>query len=171
MTDQSTNNTGFVIPPTVVTKVDIARLLSEAETLDNDLTTAAIRTRTGASASPPPIISEQLTDFLTANQLKIDDDQQRQQLIAALRQLKSAVPTVHLTFASVADQTSLQQIVTWLRQSIHPQAVMTVGLQPSLIGGVYVRTANQVFDLSVRAQLANHRGALVKELEALSGGR
>ena len=76
---------------------------------------------------------------------------------------------VHVTFAASAGRDELAKLVDWVRQSVHPQAVLTIGLSPELIGGAYVRTTNKVFDLSVRSQLAQGRQIIQKELEALSG--
>ena len=58
-----------------------------------------------------------------------------------------------------------------MRGSVHPQAVISVGLQPALIGGVYVRTPNHVMDLSLRARLKGNRELITKELEALRGSK
>lgn len=161
----------YVLPASVITRLDIARVISQAEAADNALTSASVRAKAGASAEAPPVVSDLLREFLTANQLDFNDSQQRSKLIAGLRSLKDNLPVIHMTFAAPADQESLQQIAGWLRQSVHPQAVISVGLQPGLIGGVYIRTTNHVHDLSVRAQLAGHRDLLVKEIEALSGTR
>ena len=85
--------------------------------------------------------------------------------------MKDKVPVIHMTFAVQADPTSLQQIVQWLRSSVHPQVVISVGLQPSLVAGVYMRTPNHVRDLSLRTLLTGQHEVLVKELEALRGTR
>ena len=71
------------------------------------------------------------------------------------------------TFASEADRESLGQLALWLRTSVHPQAVIDVGLQPGLVAGVYLRTANRVFDLSLKGALKQGRGILASDLEAL----
>ena len=161
----------YVLPASVITRLDVARVISQAEAADNALTSASVRAKAGTPAEAPPVLSDLLQEFLTANQLDFNDSQQRSKLIAGLRSLKDNLPVIHMTFAAPADQESLQQIAGWLRQSVHPQAVISVGLQPGLIGGVYIRTTNHVHDLSVRAQLAGHRDLLVKEIEALSGTR
>lgn len=161
----------LILPPSVVSKLDVAHLVSELEAVDGTLTANDVRAKTGVAASPQLAYSPQLSDFLAANQLQIGDSQQRSQLLSRLRQLKSNLPVIHMTFACAADQDSLMKLSAWLRQSVHPQAVIAVGLQPSLIGGVYLRTPNHVRDLSVRAQLSGHRDVLVSELEALSAGR
>lgn len=160
----------LIVPPSIVTKVDISRLVSEVEQLDGYLIAVDARAKSGVPTAGEPVLSEQLSDFLAANSLELGGAAERAQLIKQLRQLKSTVPSVHMTFAAPADNESLREIVAWLRQSVHPQSVIMVGLQPSLVGGAYVRTPNHVHDMSLRAQLAGHRDIITREVEALRGG-
>ena len=75
-----------------------------------------------------------------------------------------------MTFAVPADRESLRYIVQWVRTSVHPQALLQIGLQPALVAGVYLRTPNRVHDFSLRAALNGQHDALVKELGALRAG-
>lgn len=164
-----TSPAALVLPPSVVSKVDVARLVSEIELIDNELTAAMVRAKTGAPEQPKPGLSEMLEDFLQANALSLEESHSRSELIKQLRELKRNVPVIHMTFAVPADRPSLQALSRWLRESVHPQAVIAVGLQPSLVAGVYVRTPNQVHDFSLRALLRGHHSLLIEELEALRG--
>lgn len=168
---ETQENTGFVLPPSIVTKVDLSRVVSEFEQVDNELTTASVRERTGGGTIDQPRMSEQLSDFLAQNQLDMADSQARSEFIKRLRQLKDTVPVLHMTFSASADGESLRKLSAWVRGSVHPQAVIAVGLQPALIGGVYVRTPNHVMDLSLRARLKGNRELITKELEALRGSK
>lgn len=161
----------FILPPTIVSKVDVSRLVGEVERLDNALTSKAVREKAGSPAQAAPILSEQLTDFLTQNQLQFATSQERSELVKQLRLLKDNVPVLTMTFAVVADRESLQQLTQWVRTTLHPQAVITAGLQPALVAGVYVRTPNHVHDLSVRGLLAAQHDNLVGQLETLRGGK
>lgn len=161
----------FILPPNVVSKIDVARLVNEVEKIDNELTAVAVRTKTGISQPTQSVQSEQLTEFIHQNNLDLSNSRERSDLIIQLRQLKDKVPVIHMTFAVVADPESLQQCVQWLRTSIHPQAVIVVGLQPALVAGVYLRTPNRVHDLSLRAMLASSHDLIVKDLEALRASK
>ena len=161
---------GFMLPPSVITKLDVSHLITEVEQVDNELTTAAVRAKAGSQVATHPTISQQLTDFLLLNKIAIDaDGRKRTELIKQLRKMKAVVPIIHMTFAVKADPESLQQLAQWLRTSIHPLAVIEVGLQPALVAGVYLRTPNHVHDLSLRALLDGGHDLIVKELESLSG--
>lgn len=163
--------TDFVLPSSVVTRVDVSRLVSETERLDNLLTAAAARKKIKRTRLTKPKMSEQLSEFLDENELEITESRKRSQLIKQLRLLKTKVPVVHMTFAVAADPESLAMLVSWFRKSVHPQAVISVGLQPRLVAGVHLRTTNQVYDLSLKARVEASRGILAEELGALRGDR
>lgn len=112
-------------------------------------------------------MSRQLADFVLENKLDVAAATTRTQLIKRVGAMKDTLPIVHMTFASEADRESLGQLALWLRTSVHPQAVIDVGLQPGLVAGVYLRTANRVFDLSLKGALKQGRGILASDLEAL----
>jgi hypothetical protein len=162
----------FQLPPTVVSKLDLARLVAEIEKIDNEMTSLAVRSKTGIAEEYKPIVSDQLRDFLVLNAMKIEyNSQSRMQLIGQMRLLKDKAPVVHMTFAVEADRESLVYLSKWMRESVHPQTVLSIGLQPGLVAGVYLRTPNRVHDLSLRSALTNGRDVLVKELGALRGAR
>lgn len=161
----------LMLPPSVITRVDVSRLITELEQLDNDLVTRDVHIKIDMPITDQLTFSEQMNDFLSLNNLEIGDNVQRTELINRVRQLKDTAPIMHITFAAPADIDSLRQLASWLRQSVHPQSIMTVGLQPSLIGGAYVRTPNHVHDFSMRAKLAGHRHLIVEEVEALRGSK
>lgn len=160
----------YVLPAAVVRKADLARLLREIETLDSELEAQKVRSKGEKVSYRLPNISQGLGDFLDQNKLDITDDQGRMELVEHLRKLKDQAPIVHMTFATEADPESLEKLVAYMRQELHPQTLLSVGLQPSLVAGAYVRTPNHVHDFSVRAMLKEKRGVIAQDLEkALHG--
>lgn len=162
-----TADIGFRLPLSVVTRVDLSRLVTEVEQVDGHLTTIAARAKTGVVTPAMPGLSQPLHDFLTLNSLSLDDPQARAELVRQLRLFKDRTPVIHMTFATAADQESLQELTKWARASVHPQAVITVGLQPALVAGVMVRTTNRVYDMSLRGALKGRSGQLAKALGVL----
>lgn len=169
--NQTKTHTDFILPQSVATKGDVSRLANELERVDNDLTSESVRAKMGSDVHNEPILSEQLADFLKKNEFGLDNGRVRSELIEQLHLLKENIPVFHMTFAVEADQESLQKLVEWIRESVHPQAVIAVGLQPGLIAGVYLRTPNHVHDLSLRNTLETQHGLLVNELEMLRGDK
>ena len=166
---QATPPAEIILPPSVISKEDFARLLNELEAIDGELTTNSIRQEVNGATQPTLTMSGRLADFLQQNNLTLTDAGERSRLIARMSAIKQKAPVVHMTFAVEADQESLRLLVQWVRVAVHPQAVIRVGLQPSLVAGVYVRTTNNVIDLSLRKALKNARGVLAKDLGALRG--
>lgn len=157
----------YVLPATLIDRADLARLAREVEDIDNDLEAQKARAGDQAVTYRLPNLSRSLDDFAEANKLDLVDGQQRADLKKGLRLLKDHAPVMHVTFAVEADPQFLQQLVSWIRQEIHPLALVTAGIQPALAGGVYVRTPSHVYDLSLRTMLASKRDLIVQELGAL----
>lgn len=157
----------LVLPSSIISTFDVARVLSELEHLDDMLTTNRVRRHIGSRSITMPPLSEQLSDVLEQNELTLSKSASRSALLRQFRTLKNQAPIIHMTFAVEADRESLGQIVQWLRQEVHPQVVIAVGLQPALVAGVYVRTTNRILDLSLRGALRNGRAILAREIGAL----
>jgi F0F1-type ATP synthase delta subunit len=163
----------FVLPPALITKVDLAHLMREVEGVDSNLEAQKVRASQAGQqiAYRLPALSRMLSDFLELNKVDLLDDHIRMHFKEQLRKLKDKVPVVHMTFASTIDPESLEYIAGWIRQELHPQALISVGLQPSLIGGVYIRTPNHVHDFSMRALFKGKTEVLVRDLEGLNSAR
>lgn len=170
-TTEEKDHRQFILPARVVSKADLTRLINELERVDNELTSISVHAKAGQAATENPGLSQSLLAFLTENGLQLGDTNQRARLIAEMRLLKDTVPIVHMTFASEVEYENLQKIVAWFRGSIHPQAVVSASLQPGLIAGVYLRTPNRIFDMSLRARLDSHRDELASAIGALHASR
>lgn len=156
----------FALPPSIITKIDLAHLINEVEMIDTTLEAEKVRGYKKEQYRLPTV-SQPLTDFLTLNKVDILDDHVRMAFKEQLRKLKDKVPIVHLTFASPADPESIAYLAGWMRQEIHPLTVLSIGLQPSLIGGVYIRTPNHIHDYSMRALFQGKTSVLVDDLARL----
>ncbi len=162
-------NSPFVLPLSLMTRADLRRLIAELESVDNSMITESIHQRTGHPSDSPLAPSDMLDQCAQVNSVDLSDQSSRSNLLNQLRRLDSSSPIVHMTFASTAKQEVLIKLVEWLRQKVHSQALVSIGLQPNLIGGVHIRTTNRVFDMSIRSQLADGRQFIIRELEAISG--
>lgn len=158
----------YLLPPALIGRADVARLEREVEAIDNDFETQKVRDHRDEEHYAIPNMSRGLTDFLTTNKVNITDAKERTSLKERLRVLKDKAPVVHVTFAVDADAEFLQELVNWMRTEIHPQSLLSVGLQPSLVGGMYMRTPNHVHDFSLREVLAEKRDILAGDLAKLT---
>jgi len=156
-----------MLPAAVVSHADMARLLRELESIDNELETQKARHQGESGKYHLPTMSQALSDFLLSNKLDITNDHVRMDLKSQVRKLKDHAPVMHMTFSTEVDPESLQDIAAWVRHELHPQALISVGLQPSLVAGVYIRTPNHVYDMSVRAFMQDSRKLIVEALDSL----
>lgn len=162
----------YALPSLISTRGDLSRLIREAEQVDYSYTEMSVAAKTGVVHQSTIALSSAFEAFLRLNQLEFGADSGgRTHIIKQLRALKNKAPVVHMTFAVMADGESLQKLTSWLRESVDKQALLTVGVQPSLVAGVYMRTANKVHDMSLRTKLRAQRSLLEQELGALRGSK
>lgn len=156
--------TVFDLPASLIGRPDLSRLIREVEVVGNDLEAQKVRTESGEVVRQLAV-SQALEDFLNQNKLETTDGQAMMTLKEQLEELKEHSPVIHMTFAGPAEPAFLQEIVTWLRREVHPHTLVSVGVQPSLVGGAYVRTPNRVHDFSIKSLLQGKREIIVHELE------
>lgn len=167
----SVDSSMLALPDMVISKADISHLIRDAEYVDTLLTTQTVRRKAGAKDTSKVFIPGILAEYLAINKLQFDDSTQRTAIIRQLRELKDDVPVLNMTFSVPADRESLARLTKWVRASVHQQAIIEAGLQPSLIAGVVLRTPNHVHDFSLRAVMKEGRDVLLSELEARRGTR
>lgn len=156
------------LPNSIVSKTDVVRLQRELNSLEDFFVGAAART--AGTAIQPPRLTRQLDSLAKENEYNLLDSDSRRQLAEALRQLIKNAPCLHISFAAEPSAKPLEQIITWLRQNIHQQALVQVGLQPSIAAGCVLRTSNKVFDMSMRTSLKKQQPYLVKLIVGAIGG-
>lgn len=152
------------LPLSVVSRGDVNRLERELFGLEEFMAAAAIRQ---AGAQPKlPKLGSLFEELLRANQLNALVARDRAILKAWLAELKKNSPILHMSFSSDPPPRFIRDLIAWLRQNIHPTALLSVGLQPGIGAGCIVRTRNRYFDLSLRRRLWQQRDALVERLHA-----
>ena len=77
------NGANLTLPPSVISKVDVARLLIEVEQIDAQQTADAVREKVGATTHSNVAMSQQLTDFLAGNQLTLGAGPERSDELVA----------------------------------------------------------------------------------------
>jgi hypothetical protein len=163
----STPAVQYKLPAAIVSRADMTRLVRELEGLDNELEQQKARHKGESGHYQLPAMSKALSEFLEDNKLDVSSDHVRMDLKAQLRKLKDHAPIMHMTFSTEVDPESMQYLAAWIRRELHPQALISVGLQPNLIAGAYVRTPNHVHDLSVRAFMKDSRHLMIEALDQL----
>jgi hypothetical protein len=157
-------DTTFGLPPALIGRPDVSRLLREIEKVDYELESQEIRTP-GQPLSIPNM-SRALTEAITLNNIDVANMLERKRMLESLREAKEKAPNVQITFAVDPAPDITSQLVAWIRSNLHPQALITVGLQPAIIGGCIVRTPDHIYDFSLRKRFKDEQPNLIQAIKA-----
>jgi len=152
------------LPVLVVSPVDVGRLLREIETLNDTL--LQLRVRQGGKTVAMPktsLLMDQMIELNGLNLLQVTDRQRLQRFLSLVKQ---KAPLLHISFAADPSVAFTQKLMTWLRREIHPQLLLTIGLQPSIAAGCMIRTTNKYFDFTLRQKFASNRDLLMEKIGA-----
>lgn len=150
------------LPLSVVGPAEVSRLIREITSLEDYFIQAEASRGQGVN---PPRITRMLEELVNQNKANLLEHKVRDELKAALKNLLEKAPTVHLSFAADPPPKALERILIWLRENIHPALLVRVGLQPNIAAGCVLRTANKIFDMSLRARFAGQEGYLLKLID------
>lgn len=157
------------LPLSVVSQIDIARLLRELNSLEDFF--VSTKNRPSGTSIQPPKLSRLLDQLARDNGYNLLEEAHRQKLQAVLNQLLGRAPLLHISFAAEASPKVVEGVLGWLRSNIHPQALLQVGLQPTIAAGCVLRTPNKLFDMSLRTNLKNQEPYLVQLIAGAARGQ
>lgn len=154
--DKQETRPELTLPISIVTKVDVGRLLREISGVDEFLEQAGIR-QPGTTLKLPKT-TRVVDELVTANKLNLLVDTERKGLITFLTRIREKAPEVHISFSVEPSPVFMQRIATYFRQNIHPHTLIQIGLQPTIGAGFMMRTTNKYYDFSLRTSLkAKHQ--------------
>lgn len=152
----------IVLPAAVAGPVDVARLIRELEGIEDSLLQLSLRT--AGSPTKIPKTSYLLEKTIQLNKLNLLQKPDRKALGQYLTAVHDTAPVLHISFGADPSPAFIEKLMTWLRREIHPEALLTIGLQPALGAGCILRTTNKYFDLSLRQTFVDQRTLLITEL-------
>jgi F0F1-type ATP synthase delta subunit len=153
----------FVLPPRLIGRSHISRVLREVEAVDTYMASQAIRS---PQISPVvPGVSRVLRELVEVNRCDLADQKQRQRLAARLRKTKDSAPVAHVTFAIEPDVLILTELTQWLRANVHEFVLVSAGVQPNIIGGCVVRTPDKVYDFSFKKHFVGKQALLSQAIK------
>lgn len=155
--------TVFTLPDNVVTVGDLARAKIELESLADFLVQS--RVRKPGQAITMPRVSTRLEAISQAARLKLTSPSDIETLQKELSDLKKSAPQVHISFSAEPSDAFLTKLIQWFRANIHPQILLTIGLQPSIAAGFILRTPSRVYDSSLRKHFTDKKPLLIEALK------
>ncbi len=156
------------LPLQVASPVDVGRMQRELTAINEQLTQAELRDDNSETRLPKT--TNLLDQTLQLNTLDLTNAGQRQQLLTFLTTVKTKAPLLHISFSADPSTSFIDLLLTWLRKELHPNLLITIGLQPNIGAGCIVRSTNKYFDFSLRQDFAGKRDLLLDKLgPALAG--
>lgn len=165
MVDESAKPAQLQLPVGVVTRADVARLAFETEAVDNFLRQASIRE--AGTALQIPKASRLFDEIVSVNKLNMLQEADRQRLFQFLQTIRTKAPVLHMSFSTDPSPLFQQRLITWIRQQMHPFALIQIGLQPSIGAGCVVRSTNKYYDFSLRQRFTDKRMLLISKLRGV----
>lgn len=109
---------------------------------------------TNKRVAEPPIMSPAATDLLREWSGKKELTQARlDELIKALEAFKRSAASVTITLAAPPTNDIKQTLVSWCRQNITADILITFQFNATLLGGMVIRYGSHIFDWSFRRQI------------------
>ena len=155
----------FTLPISIVTKVDVGRLLREITAIEDFLEQAAIR-QPGTNVNLPKM-TKAVDDLVTANKVNLLVSDERTSLIEFLTEVREKAPEIHFSFSAEPSPGFMQKLPTYLRDNIHRHVLLQIGLQPTIGAGFMMRTTNKYYDFSLRTALKSKHDLLIDSLRNL----
>lgn len=157
------------LPTLVVSPADVNRLIRELKAIDDTLREHQLR-KAGKAAGMLKA-SQLMAQTAELNNLNLLHETDRQRLAAFLEGVRQHSPVLHISFSADPSAAFLQKIMSWLRQEIHPQLLLTIGLQPTIGAGCIIRSTNRYFDCSLRQDFSSKRALLLEQLAVKPAAR
>lgn len=159
----------LALPTAIVGLIDVGRLIRELDRLEAHLQQQKIRSGNDSEITLPKfsLLLDQLVDKNNLNMLEESD---RKKAEGYLKNLHQHAPKVHMSFSANPSARFIQTLTAWLRQNIHPQLLIAIGLQPGIGAGCVLRTTNKYFDMSLSKSFSESREVLMKYLRGPEDG-
>lgn len=150
----------LTLPNNVWSPEDLKELISDLKQYAQWLASYSIKQRVSSSSQPaePPTLSplavnmlHDLRDRHALSQAGVD------KLIADLEAVEVAAPRIHFTFAAAPSNGLKRDFVSWCRDNISHDALVSFSFNATILGGMVVRYGSHIFDWSFRRQILASR--------------
>ncbi|MGH7197049.1 MAG: F0F1 ATP synthase subunit delta [Candidatus Saccharimonadales bacterium] len=143
------------LPNSVSSAQDVGVLALEIKDFSKWFAHNAIKQRVHAKrGTPPPEVSPAAMELIRSwSGKKQLTGQMLDELLDALEHFKQSAPTLTVTLAAPATNSVKVALVTWCRENIAPNVLVSFQLNTTLLGGMVLRYGSRVFDWSFRRQI------------------
>jgi hypothetical protein len=156
----------YILPPNIVTPVDVGRLVQELESVDEAI--HQLKLRHDGAIIKLPKTSGLMDQLISPNGLNLLHDNERTAMLTFLHAIRDKAPVVHMSFSADPTPAFLEKITIWLRKEVDPFVLIKVGLQPNIGVGCVLRTTNHYFDLSLKQSFAGSVDKLKEVMQPIA---
>jgi F0F1-type ATP synthase delta subunit len=155
----------IIMPLLLVGPVEVGRLIRELLVVDNLIAEAKLKGKLDDFKTPTT--STIMDQLIRDNKLDIIKNSDRKFLFDSLKHIGLKSPVLHISLSADPTPAFTEKLMAWLRKELHPQILVTIGLQPSIGAGCIVRSTNKYFDLSLRKDLLAKNDLLLSKINAM----
>lgn len=143
------------LPNSVSSSQDVMALANEVRTYGQWFSHNAIKAHVHAKrGTPPPVVSPAAMDLIRfSSGKKLLSQKNLDDLVVALEDFKNSAPSLTITLAAPATNDVKHTLVSWCRENIAPNILVSFQFNSTLLGGMVVRYGSHVFDWSFRRQI------------------
>lgn len=154
----------LTLPVSIANKADVGRIEREVAAVNEFLEQAAIR-QPGTAVTLPKM-TKLMEELVSSNKLNLLVAADRKRLLDFLTHTRDKAPELHMSFSAEPSPTFMQKLTTYVRENIHPQALIQIGLQPTIGAGFMLRTTNKYYDFSLRTALKSKNDILMQQIRS-----
>ena len=147
------------LPASISSPSDVTALILEIRTYEQWYGQYANAQRVGSHyKEAQPELSSVASEVIRAWAAAAPLTQARiEELITSLERVQKTAPVMTITLAAAATADVKRSLVTWCREHIHEDILVTFRFNATILGGMVVRFGSHMYDWSFRTQLMNAR--------------
>ncbi len=155
------------LPAVISSPSDVTALVLEIRSYAKWYNHYVIAQKAGAKhADEQPELSPAATETIRASSKDTPlTSESLDQLIASLERIGTHSPVLTITLAAPAPREVREQLVTWCREQLSPDVLITFRFDSTILGGMVVRAGSHIYDWSFRRQLMDKRASFAEVLE------
>lgn len=143
------------LPNGVASSQDLNGLIQEVHDYSKWFAHESIKKRVNAKySSEPPVMTkdamELLREWKTKQQLSTTS---LDELANELQSYCKSAPNISITLASTPPNTLKAQLVSWCRDNISPDVLVSFQFNATILGGLVLRQGSRIYDWSFRRQI------------------
>lgn len=147
------------LPASIASSQDLTGLLVEIRSYSSWYYHESIKKRVNVkhsfeSPTMSPAAIELLRNWKTKQQIS---NQSLDELVKTLEQYNSSAPNITITLAATPSSSLKTALVSWCRENIAPDILVTFKFNATILGGMVVKYGSHVFDWSFRRQIMEKR--------------